>query len=95
MIINTCKFIEASELFKDCDEIFNAFVECDPECVWGSNNRTLVTKDVITDALDKIIDRSEPPYTTEDDVELDTKKVEDFFLRLDALEDDVYIDLEN
>lgn len=98
MQINTCKYIEASCLFNGCNDIWSVFVNSEANCSWGQNNRSLVTKDVIVDALDNVIDRTEVvngTYSTVDDVELDSKKVEDFFLRLDSLSEDVYIDLEN
>jgi len=84
MNIKSCKFVEATEIFKDCPRMWEAFVEGDPPCTWGDNNRTMVTPDVISNFLDDF------DFDEVHDVQ---KKLVN--KRLDSLEDNVYIDLEN
>lgn len=84
MIIKTCKFVEATSVFKDCPLAWDLFVNGDPPCTWGDNNRSLVTPDVIANFLE--------------DAEFDVKaedQVNTVVARLDNLEDNTYIDLEN
>lgn len=85
MDIKTCKFVEASEVFKDMDRAWEAFANSDPQCTWGGNNRSMCIGDVISDALE--------------DIDLDEgaqeKQVRIVIERLKELGPDVYIDLEN
>ena len=48
--IQTCQYVEASYVFKDCPKAWDAFSNGD---TWGDNNRTLVTPDVILLVLDQ------------------------------------------
>ena len=79
MNVLTCEYVEASEVFKNCPEAWEFFAASDPDCTWGSNNRTLVTPDVIAVSLE------------EGD---QTKQVKTVLRRLKKL-GQTYIDLEN
>lgn len=83
MIIKSCKFVEASQIFKDCQKAWDIFVEGEPNCTWGDNNRSLVTPDVILNFFD---------YTDCEEDEL--QQVEVVKNRLGSLEN-TYVDLEN
>lgn len=84
MIIKSCKFVEASEVFKDCPRAWEIFVEGDPGCTWGDNNRSMVTPDVISTFFENA-----------DYYENEIGQVETVIKRLDSLEDHTYVDLEN
>jgi hypothetical protein len=81
----TCRFVEGSEVFRDCSFAWNLFVNSEPECSWGDNNRTLVMPDVIINALEGA--------DVDDDEEVQ-KEVDAVVDRLKTL-DYMYIDLEN
>lgn len=84
MIVKSCKFIEATDIFRDCPLAWDLFVNGNPSCTWGDNNRSMVTKDVITNCLEDA------------DVDADAvHQVELVVKRLDSIEENVYIDLEN
>lgn len=85
MNIKTCKYVEASEVFKNQDLAWDLFIESDPDCSWGDNNRTMVTADVIVDALENC-------DADEGDEEKQVKKVVKI---LRSLPQDMYVDLEN
>jgi hypothetical protein len=86
MNIKTCRYVEATEIFKDCHLAWELFADGNPDCTWGSNNRTMVTPDVISNIID---DRLENIDETHD------KQINLVNSRLDSLEPDVYVDLEN
>lgn len=50
MKIEHCVFVCASELFKGHNEAWTAFIESDPDCSFGSNNRSLVSRDFLLTA---------------------------------------------
>lgn len=52
MEIKTCKFVEVSDVFAKHGLAWDVFVNSNPNCSWGDNNRSLVTPDVIIDALE-------------------------------------------
>lgn len=79
MKIEKCLFVCSTEVFKDHDEVWNEFNESDPDCSWGNNNRTLVSRDFLLTALEDI----------------DAEGVEAVRDRLESLPAEVYIDLEN
>jgi len=79
MKIETCLFVLSTEVFKDHDEVWNEFNDSDPDCSWGNNNRTLVSRDFLLTALEDI----------------DAKSVDAVRDRLESLPVEVYIDLEN
>jgi hypothetical protein len=91
MNIKTCQYVEVSEVFKDFPSAWDLFCNSDPDCTWGDNNRTLVTKDVIINALENVVDDYEDD-DYEDETGTEVKKVFDM---LDQLEESVYVDLEN
>jgi hypothetical protein len=84
MNIKTCKYVEASEIFKDYGLAWDVFVNSDPDCTWGDNNRSLVTADVIVDVLEN----------SEMNVGAEENHVRMVVERLRELPDDVYVDLE-
>lgn len=81
----TCQFVESSEVFKDCHNAMEVFSECDPDCSWGNNNRTLVTPDTIINAL-------EDAYIDEASV---ATEIDTVLARLRELDPTMYVDLEN
>jgi hypothetical protein len=48
----TCKFIQASGLFKRLNKLWDEFSESNPAFTWGSNNRSLVVAEAILNHLD-------------------------------------------
>jgi hypothetical protein len=84
MIVKSCKFVEATNVFKDCPLAWDLFVNADPSCTWGDNNRSMVTPDVIFNCLEEV----DMDSKSEPQVELVIK-------RLNDLQDNVYVDLEN
>lgn len=80
----TCEFVRASEVFSGCRKAWDAFCQSEPECTWGSNNRSLVTPDVIITALESCC-----PEEEEDQPEIET-----VIARLEGL-GQTYVDLEN
>jgi hypothetical protein len=85
MNIKTCRYVEASEIFKGFGLAMDVFINSDPDCSWGDNNRSMVTADVIINALEE----------SDLNVGNEAKQVEQVIKILDSLEPDVYIDLEN
>jgi hypothetical protein len=79
MKIDKCLFVCGSDVFRGCRETWLAFSESDPDCSWGNNNRSLVSRDFLLTALD----------------EVDAKGVEVVRERIERLPVEVYIDLEN
>ncbi len=79
MKIEHCVFVCASELFKGHNEAWTAFIESDPDCSFGSNNRSLVSRDFLLTGIE----------------ELEAKGVRSIITRLERLPAEVYIDLEN
>lgn len=85
MNIKTCQYVEASEVFKGFGLAWDVFINSDPQCSWGDNNRTMVTPDVIIDAM-------EDSDLNEGNEE---KQVEQVVKILRSLPQDMYVDLEN
>ena len=79
MKIEHCVFVCGSELFRGHNEVWTAFIESDPDCTFGSNNRSLVCRDFLLTTLDQ----------------LDAKGMDSVRKRLERLPAEVYIDLEN
>jgi hypothetical protein len=92
MKIKTVEFVEASDIFRDCPQMWEVFLNSSPDCSWGDNNRSMVTKDVIIEALEKTVDRES---STQMDDEASPKEIEEVFLRLDSLPENMLIDMEN
>lgn len=84
MIVKSCKFVEATEVFKDCPKAWDVFFNGSPDCSWGDNNRTMVTPDVISNCI--------RASDYDDGDELQVKKV---LKRLESIEPNTYVDLEN
>lgn len=85
MNIQTCKFVSATELFKNQNLAWDAFINSDPNCTWGDNNRSLVTPDVIIDSLE----------LTDFDAGDEEKQINVVLERLKKVPEGVYVDLEN
>lgn len=85
MNIQTCKFVSASEIFKDLGLAWDVFINSDPQCTWGDNNRSLVTADVIYDA----IEQSDLNEGNEE------RQVNLVLEKLKEIPQDVYVDLES
>jgi hypothetical protein len=78
----TCEFVEASEVFMDFKLAWDVFINSDPDCTWGDNNRSMVTPNVIIDALENSDDEQQP-------------QVQKVVKILKSLPHDMYVDLEN
>ena len=85
MKTQTCKYVDVNEIFKDYGLAWDVFVNSDPQCTWGDNNKSLVTPDVIIDALEE----------SDLNVGNEQRQVEMVVERLKSLESDVYVNLEN
>lgn len=85
MKTQTCQFVEATEVFKDQNLAWDAFVNSEPNCTWGDSNRTLVTPDVIIDSLE----------LTDFDAGDEENQINAVLERLKGLPEGVYVDLEN
>lgn len=85
MKTKTCKYVDVNEIFKDYGLAWDVFVNSDPGCTWGDNNKSLVTPDVIIDALEE----------SDLNVGNEQRQVEMVVERLKNLESDVYVNLEN
>jgi len=85
MKIKTCQFIEASEVFHGFGLAWDVFINSDPDCTWGDNNRSMVTADVIIDAMEN----------SDTNVGNEQQQVEQVVQILKSLPQDTYIDLEN
>lgn len=85
MNIKTCRYVQASEIFKGFGLAWDVFINSDPNCSWGDNNRSMVSADVIINALEE----------SDLNVGNEAKQVEQVIKILDSLEPDVYVDLEN
>lgn len=85
MNIQTCKFVTASEVFKGFGLAWDVFINSDPNCSWGDNNRSMVTPDVIIDAME----------LSDLNVGNEERQVEQVAKILRELPEGVYIDLEN
>jgi hypothetical protein len=85
MNIQTCKFVSASEIFEGLGLAWDVFINGDPDCTWGDNNRSLVTSDVIVDSLE-LTDLNEGNEERQVNLVLE---------RLKEVPQDVYVDLES
>jgi hypothetical protein len=103
MNVKSCQFVEATEVFKDCMKAWDIFCESNPDCSWGDNNRTMVSRDVIVNAIESFFDAEDDCkyfidfYTSrlESDPKSANAHVKKVFERLNNLSEDTYIDLEN
>ena len=85
MKVQQCEFVPASEIFEGQGLAWDVFINSDPKCTWGDNNRSLVTPDVIIDALEN----SDLNAGNEE------KQVNLVVHSLKNLPEGIYIDLEN
>ena len=85
MNVKTCRYVEATEIFKGFGLAWDVFINGDPQCSWGDNNRSMVTPDVIIDALEQS-DLNEGN---------EAKQVQKVIEILQSLPHDMYVDLEN
>lgn len=85
MIVKSCKFVEASSIFKNYGLAWDVFINSDPKCTWGDNNRSMVTPDVIIDALEN----------SDLNVGNEESQVRFVVERLKNIEPNTYVDLEN
>lgn len=88
--IQTCQFVQFSDLFQGCPAAADLFSNTDPNCSWGDNNRTMVVPHFITNHLKSVADFSNRKRLT-----AEQRQVKTVLARLDALPADVYVDLEN
>jgi hypothetical protein len=91
MNVKSCQFVEATEVFKDCMKAYDIFCVSEPDCSWGDNNRTMVSRDVIVNAIESFSDVDDE----EDDSNSTNEQVKKVFERLNNLNVHTYIDLEN
>lgn len=85
MKVKTCNFIEASEVFDGFGLAWDVFINSDPNCTWGDNNRSMVTPDVLIDAMEN----------SDLNVGQEQRQVEQVVKILQSLPQNTYIDLEN
>jgi len=85
MVVKSCKFVEASNVFRGCPLAWDLFINSNPNCTWGDNNRSMVTPDVISDAL----------QDADTDSEDQANQVESVVSKLASIEPNTYVDLEN
>jgi hypothetical protein len=84
MNIKTCRYVGASEIFKGLSLAWEVFCNSNADCTWGDNNRSMVTADVIINAIEK-----------NDMTEAEAIEVEKAYKILDSLDPEVYVDLES
>lgn len=80
-------FVNGTDLFYGNPKAWDAFVESDPDCSWGNNNRTLVSSTFMQTVLSEL-----DADDDDDDADEQIQKVLELVKTLPA---DVYIDLEN
>lgn len=51
---HTCKFVLSSDLFRGYGKLSSQLSESEPDFTWGSNNRSLVTVEVLLNHLDGV-----------------------------------------
>lgn len=51
MLINTCRYVNLSDLFAGCPTITEAFANAEHDFTWGGNNLTMVTADAVHSAV--------------------------------------------
>lgn len=84
IVVDTCQYVRASDLFQGNQKLWDIFVESDPDYSWGNNNHSLNTAESIVNHLDGNIGAPEKLV----------KKLRD---RIDSLPEkgQTYVDLEN
>jgi hypothetical protein len=98
MNIQTCRFVNVTDIFEGFPKLKKKFDEGDNyDFSWGDNNRSMIDAQTLRDALENADGVNYEPEEGET-VDADTVtnvEWDEFCARLDALPDDVYIDLEN
>ena len=84
MNVRTLSYVSASEVFDDCDAMWEWFVESEPDFSWGNNSYSLVSVNELRDALEEAAD--------DDELAAQWQIVSQ---RLDSVPETVYIDLES
>lgn len=85
MIIKTCSFIDASDLFIGCPDAWQMFIDSDPPVSWGDANRTLVSPEFMTFVLEDCFS---------DDNQI-ARQIDLVLNKVKNLDFTTYIDLEN
>jgi len=85
MIVKTCEFVDASNVFKGYGLAWDLFINNDPNMTWGDNNRSMVMPERIIDALEDA--------DAEEGVE--ANQVAEVIKRLKNIKPNIYVDLEN
>ena len=95
MKFKTVEFVEQSDLFENCRLAWNAFVDSDPKCSWGGNNRTLIKASYIFSILDMYdYDEDEKDYEKlKNQIQTVLERIELSFRANPLI--DFYVDLEN
>jgi hypothetical protein len=103
MQIQTARFVNVSDVFEGFPKLQKIFSEGDNyNFSWGDNNRSMIDPQTLIDALENAdgigYEQEEGEEVDPDTVTPDTvtsTEWDKFCARLNALPDDVYIDLEN
>lgn len=98
LTIHSSEYVNATELFKNCNRALAAFAyailhkKIEFDCSWGNNQKTLIDSELIANALTKI-DRSK----REDDPEVELLDLEVLLVldRIDKMPNNVYVNLED
>jgi hypothetical protein len=85
MKIKTCSFVDASDLFQDCPDAWQEFMDSDPPVSWGDAHRTLVSPDFMDSVVSDIF---------RDDYQI-AEQLNNVLRRVRSLKYETYIDLEN
>ena len=85
MKIKTCSFIDASDLFEECPDAWQIFMDSDPPVSWGDANRTLVSPEFMTFVLEDCFS---------DDNQI-ARQIDLVLNKVKNLDFTTYIDLEN
>lgn len=85
MNIKTCSYIDVSDLFEECQDAWQIFMDSDPPVTWGDANRTMVSTDSMIFMLEDCFS---------DDNQI-SQQIDLVLRRVKNLSYDIYIDLEN
>ena len=85
MEIKTCSFIDASDLFADCPDAWQVFMDSDPPVTWGDASRTMVSPEFMTFMLEDCFS---------DDNQI-AQQIDSVLRKIKTIDYTTYIDLEN
>ena len=85
MKIKTCSFVDASDLFQDCPDAWQEFMDSDPPVSWGDAHRTLVSPDFMDSVVSDIFS---------DDNQI-AQQLDCVLRKVRSMKYETYIDLEN